>query len=46
MAVHDTKESWERFRDNTLMPAMQRGIEGGFTAPPEEIAIDIDTLAP
>jgi hypothetical protein len=46
MAVHDTKESWERFRDETLMPAMQRGIEGGFTAPPEEIAIDIDTLAP
>lgn len=46
VAMHETKESWERFRDQTLMPAMQRGIEGGFTAPPRETGFDVDTLAP
>jgi hypothetical protein len=44
MAVHDSKESWEQFRDNTLLPRMEQGIEGGFTSPPEETAIDLDTV--
>jgi hypothetical protein len=39
MAVHDSKESWEQFRDSTLLPRMQQGIEGGFASPPEETAI-------
>ena len=46
MAVHDSKESWERFRDDILMPRMQQGIEGGFTAPPEETAIDVYKVMP
>ena len=46
VAVHDTKESWETFRDGTLMPAMQAGIAGGFTAPPAETAIDVSTVLP
>ena len=46
IAVHDSKESWERFRDETLMPQMQAGIEGGFTGPPEETEIDLYTLMP
>jgi hypothetical protein len=46
MAVHDSKESWEQFRDNTLMPRMQAGIEGGFATPPEERAIDLYTVLP
>jgi len=46
MAVHESKESWEAFRDNTLMPKLQAGVEGGFPTPPEEIAIDIETLQP
>jgi hypothetical protein len=46
MAVHDSKESWERFRDGTLMPRMQQGIEGGFPTPPEETAIDLYTVMP
>ena len=46
VAVHDTQESWERFRDETLMPQMQRGIDGGFTAPPQERAIDIRSMQP
>ena len=44
VAVHDSKESWERFRDNILMPRMQQGIPGGFTMPPEETAIEVYNL--
>lgn len=40
-AVHDSKESWEKFRDGTLMPALQSGIEEGLTGPPDEIAFDV-----
>ncbi len=43
-AVHESRESWERFRDNVLMPQMQRGIEGGFTAPPQETAFEVHNL--
>ena len=46
MAVHESKESWEQFRDGTLIPKMQAGIEGGFPTPPEQTEIDIDTLLP
>jgi hypothetical protein len=46
IAVHDSKESWERFRDGTLMPRMQEGIEGGFATPPQETAIDLYTVTP
>ena len=46
MAVHDSKQSWERFRDTILMPRMQAGIEGGFSSPPEERAIDLVTVLP
>jgi hypothetical protein len=43
-AVHDSQESWERFRDGTLMPAMQAGIAGGFETPPQETAFPVHTL--
>jgi len=43
-AVHDSQESWERFRDETLMPAMQAGVDGGFTAPPQETAFPVQNL--
>jgi hypothetical protein len=46
VAVHDSKESWERFRDGVLMPRMQQGIEGGFTTPPRETTFDIHNLKP
>ena len=46
MAVHESKESWERFRDDILMPKMQAGIEGGFPTPPQETAIELDTVMP
>lgn len=44
VAIHESKESWERFRDGTLVPRMRAGIDGGFPTPPEESEIDVDTL--
>lgn len=44
VAIHDTKEHWEQFRDNILLPRMQQGIAGGFTAPPEEQAFEVYNL--
>lgn len=46
VAIHESKESWERFRDDTLMPQMQAGIEGGFTSPPEETAFEVYNQQP
>ena len=46
MAVHESKESWEHFRDTILMPRMAEGIDGGFTSPPTETAIELHTLLP
>ena len=44
MAIHDTQQSWETFRDGTLIPSMQAGIPGGFTAPPQETTVDVQNL--
>lgn len=44
MAVHESKERWERFRDGTLVPSMRAGIPGGFTAPPQETTMELHTL--
>ena len=46
MAVHDSKESWERFRDGILLPRLQAGIPGGFPTPPVETEIDLVTVLP
>ena len=43
VAIHDSRESWERFRDGTLMPTMAAGISGGFAAPPQESTFEVDT---
>lgn len=44
IAIHDSRESWENFRDGTLMPRMQAGIEGGFTSPPQETGFEVHNL--
>jgi hypothetical protein len=41
VAIHASKESWEKFRDGTLMPQMQAGIEGGFEGPPQETSFEV-----
>ena len=40
VAVHDSQQSWEKFRDSTLLPHMEAGIEGGFAGPPEETTFE------
>jgi hypothetical protein len=46
VAIHDSKESWERFRDGILMRRMQQGIKGGFTTPPQETTFDVHRMQP
>jgi len=46
IAIHDSKQSWERFRDGTLMPKMKQGIKGGLSGPPQETAFEIHNLKP
>ena len=44
VAVHDSKESWERFRDEILMPQLKKGIKGGLTVPPQETTFQVHNL--
>lgn len=46
MAVHESQESWENFRDTTLLPRMKEGIDGGFASMPEETTIDVYKVMP
>lgn len=39
-AVHDSKESWETFKNQILMPKMTAGISGGFSGPPQETVFE------
>jgi len=41
VAIHESQESWERFREEILMPNLARGVEGGFTVPPEETTFPV-----
>ncbi len=41
LAVHDTKASWEKFRDTVLKPAMMAGIDGGLEGQPVETEIEL-----
>ena len=40
----DSKESWELFRDQILMPSMKEGVEGGLIGPPQETAFEVHNL--
>jgi hypothetical protein len=44
IAIHDSKESWERFRDQTLMPKLQAGVKGGLPAPAQEFTFETYNL--
>jgi hypothetical protein len=43
MAVHDSRESWERHRDETLFPALA-SIDNGYPTPPEEMTFDVQVF--
>lgn len=45
VAIHESQENWEQFRDSVLMPRMAEGIEGGFTAPPQETTFEVHNQA-
>jgi hypothetical protein len=44
VAVHVSKTSWVRFRNRILMPAMKKGIKGGFAKPPKETEFKVHKL--
>jgi hypothetical protein len=44
VAIHDSKESWERFKNEILMPRMKQGIKGGFTGQPQETVFPIHAM--
>ena len=41
VAIHESQNSWENFRDGTLMPRLQAGVEGGYQSPPQETTFEI-----
>jgi hypothetical protein len=41
VAIHDSRESWERFRE-TLMPGLQELGDAGFAGPPEETTFEVE----
>ena len=41
VALWDSRESWERFRDETLMPGLQALGDAGFPSPPQETTFAI-----
>jgi hypothetical protein len=46
VAVHESQENWEGFRDNVLAPRLQAGIDGGFPTPPRETTIELYAVKP
>ena len=46
VAIHDSKQSWEQFRDGTLMPKLKQGVAGGFSTPPQESAFEVHNKQP
>ncbi|MEO8217871.1 MAG: hypothetical protein ABI718_12390 [Acidobacteriota bacterium] len=46
VAIFDSRQSWETFRDGTLMPRMQQGVEGGMEGPPQERTFEIYNVQP
>ncbi len=46
VAIHDSKKSWEQFRDEILMPRLKQGVPGGFKGTPQEQAFEVYNLQP
>ena len=41
IALWDSRESWDRFRDETLMPGLQELGDAGFPTPPNETTFEV-----
>ena len=46
VAIHESKASWEEFRDKILGPKMKQGVPGGFTTPPQEQTFEVYNKQP
>ncbi len=44
IAIHDSQESWEKFRDEILMPRLRAGVKGGFTTQPQGQYFEVENL--
>ncbi|WP_216196852.1 hypothetical protein [Polynucleobacter sp. UK-Mo-2m-Kol15] len=44
VAVHDSKESWEKFLGDILLPTIQSQIKNGFTTEPQVTCFEVDHL--
>ncbi|MSO41234.1 MAG: hypothetical protein EXQ70_04960 [Solirubrobacterales bacterium] len=42
VALHDSKNSWERFRDEKLLPGLQEVGDKGLPGPPEETTFEVE----
>ena len=42
IAIHDSKESWERFREEKLFPGLEKVGETGPPGPPEETTFEVE----
>ena len=43
MSVYESRESWERFRDDTLTPGLA-GIDDGLPGPTEAMTFDVQVF--
>jgi hypothetical protein len=43
VAVHDSKASWEHFRDEILGPGLAQ-VENGLAGPPQETEFEVSTV--
>ena len=41
VAIHESKASWEAFRDEILLPRLQHGVAGGFESAPQETTFEV-----
>ncbi|MGD0713657.1 MAG: hypothetical protein ABSB24_05665 [Gaiellaceae bacterium] len=44
VALFDSEASWERFRDQTLMPGMEQMGDEGFAGPPQQTSFEVHNM--
>ena len=44
VAIHDSKETWQKFLDGVLLPTIQSQIKDGFKSEPQATYFEVDHL--
>ena len=44
IAIHDSKETWQKFLDGVLLPTIQSQIKDGFKTEPQATYFEVDHL--